>query len=347
MKKQLLIAAVAATMSIAATADVSITGDSYVSFASRKIGLANIGVNKNHDSQGVRLKVVGSTGDTKITAVIRNGSQTRVNEEPKEIDKNRGLHMDSLYVTTKVGPVNIKAGDYWGTIGLGARFSSRSKPNSFAASTKIGNWKVGMYTGDGSNSLGRDNNTNISTSGKVGPVTIGLVHNPKDFTDITLKGIFRDISVEVERWIDKTEVKNDTTFVRIGGKVNNFKWDVAQIRNDVVYSAFVENNDKFTPLGSMLIGKGARGGTATATVNVGDFTKILGVAVSTKLAGNTVKAIITKNTYGTIDEVTGTELIISRSVGGATFTANIAKLSGVEARNLNAANKGLRLDVKF
>jgi hypothetical protein len=53
----------------------------------------------------------------------------------------------------------------------------------------------------------------------------------------------------------------------------------------------------------MLVGKSARGGTSTAAASVGAFSKILGVSVSTKMAGNTIKAIYTKNTKGTVDKV--------------------------------------------
>jgi hypothetical protein len=54
----------------------------------------------------------------------------------------------------------------------------------------------------------------------------------------------------------------------------------------------------------MLVGVRARGITATAAAAVGEFSKILGVSVSTKMAGNTIKAIYTKNTMGTVDKVT-------------------------------------------
>jgi hypothetical protein len=61
----------------------------------------------------------------------------------------------------------------------------------------------------------------------------------------------------------------------------------------------------------LLVGTSARGVTATAAAAVGDFSKILGVSVSTKMAGNTIKAIYTKNTMGTVDKVTGAELIFT------------------------------------
>lgn len=380
MKKRLLIAAVAATMSVVATADISITGDAYVSFASQQV--ANT-TNSNDDNQRVRIKVVGSTGDTKVVAVIRNGSETRVNSHASNDDGGRGLHMDSLYMTTKAGPASIKVGDYWGTIGLGARSMGAAKKNALSVSTEAGGWKLGLFTANGSDSVADDgtntdtnvvvdngsDSTNINVSGKIGPVKVGVVHNPDSFTDLSAEVTFGGISIAAEMWDDTTAdtaTENDTTFIQISGKVASFNWDIASIENDK--GAFITDNagaiterpvadshatGKLAPLGSMLIGTNARGKTATAVADVTDFTKILGVAVSTKMAGNTIKVIYTKNTLGDSNKVTGKELIISRPLGGATLTANIGKISGLTAETnavfetSNASNKGLRLDVKF
>ncbi|BBB22417.1 conserved hypothetical protein [Abyssogena phaseoliformis symbiont OG214] len=353
MKKQLLIAAVAATMSVAATADISITGDAYISFATQKAG-ANYSINTNKNTQRVRLKLVGSTGDTKVVAVIRNDSTTRVDNDGDRASGNGSLHTDSLYITTKAGPVSIKVGDYWDTIGLGARSKGAGKKNALSVSTKVGGWTLGMFTSNASAADGSDS-TNVSASGKIGPVSVGLVHNPNSFTDLTAKATFGGISVAVERWDDKRTdiIDSDTTLIHVGGKSGNFKWDIAQIKNDVAAALGARNNastGKLAPLGSMLIGTAARGGTATAAADVSNFTRILGIAVSTKLAGNTVKVIYTKNTMGADDKVTGAELIVSRPLSGATLTANVAKLSGVEDSTLpygNVTNMGIRLDVKF
>ena len=662
MKKQLLIAAVAATMSVAATADISITGDAYTSFASQKTGHvgSNPEANANNDDQRVRLKIVGSAGDTKVTAVIRSGSETRVDSKPQEIS-GKGLHMDSLYLTTKIGPVDIKAGDYWGTVGLGARSMGAARKNALSLSTEVSGWTLGLVAANGSsvsesiaasiaaanianlanidaqtnlvdiklieslikkaaadggttttaaaakigsvekieksilavvrsvaittatdaaatntliqiataatatlatattdaatadalnslaadaaaaaadavatadaalvaattaadtasaNAIGsfpgettfiaeavalaakneanivalaaadalitvntlaadaalaattlatalatattlataaddavngdstaaalataiieadtvtiadvityadtaavnaalvaattaattaaaaaaaaafdaaaaaadaaaNDNFIHITAAGKIGPVAVGLVHNPDNFTDITAQATFAGVSIAAELWDDKTNQSNDTALVRLSGKVSGIKWEIAQIENDKASQARLATPDivdangdvvveavegrvirnaystgKLAPLGSMLIGTGARGHTATAAADVSDFTKILGIALSTELAGNTVKVIYTQSTLdinSVNDDITGTELIITRPLGGATLTANIGKISGISngtSRALggikgNATNTGLRLDVKF
>ncbi|SMN15535.1 hypothetical protein CRYPD_556 [uncultured Candidatus Thioglobus sp.] len=332
-------------------ADISITGDAYFSYASNKI---SGGTNKkgNEDNQRVRLKVVGSTGTTKVVAVIRNDGATRADKNGNKgiADAKSSLHMDSLYVTTKAGPVNIKAGDYWGTIGLGARSKGAAKSNALSLSTKVGPTTVGLFTANGSN--GGSNSTHVNISGKVYGTTVKLVHNPDNFTDISVKGTFGGVLVAAEQWKDKDDsgTDNDTTLIHVGGKMGAIKWDVAQIKNDEAATSGQRNSmatGKLAPLGSMLIGTAARGGTATAIADVSHFTKIMGVAINTKFAGNTIKAIYTRNTLGANDKLTGTELILTRPLGGAMLTLNMGNISGSDDSDNNKVNKGLRLDVKF
>jgi hypothetical protein len=93
----------------------------------------------------------------------------------------------------------------------------------------------------------------------------------------------------------------------------------------------------------------------TAVANVGQFTSIVGVAVSTKLLGNTVKSIYSSSQMptgvGSEEKVTDRELIVTRPLGGSKLTANFGKFSGFSDNSplkiMNASNKGLRLDVKF
>ncbi len=76
MKKQLLIAAVAATMSVAATADISIKGDAHFQYAN--IANDNTNVDTNSTRQRVRLHVTGKAGDTTVKLGLRNDGRTRV-----------------------------------------------------------------------------------------------------------------------------------------------------------------------------------------------------------------------------------------------------------------------------
>ncbi len=338
-----MIAAVAATMASVSMADISITGDAYIAYADNGISDVN-----TKNAKRVNINFKGKSGATTVIASARGDDQ--------DVDtRTSKLSLHQFYITTKVGPVDIKAGDFYGTVGLGAFSKSESKTDALMLSTKIGPAKVGVYTHDSATKTG---STDIFVSTKVAGTTVKLQHNAhsaKGWTNLMVKGTFNGISVAAENH-DSKENK-DVTLIHVGGKAAGINWDIAQLKNDEKGTGLSGNNNtKLAPLGSMLIGKGARGGTATAAANAGQFSKILGLAVKTKLAGNTVKAIFTKNTLfagaaiSTVeDKVTGMELILTRPLSGGMLTANLGKVSGANTDNkaLNATNKGLRFDVKF
>ncbi len=343
-----MIAAVAATMASVSMADISITGDAYIAYADNGINNEN-----TRNTKRININFKGKSGATTVVASARGDDQDSSTEADATRTKKLSLHQ--FYITTKVGPVDIKAGDFYGTIGLGAFSKGDKKTDALMLSTKIGPAKVGIYTHD---SAGVTGSTNIFASTKVAGTTVKLQHNAhsaKGWTNLMVKGTFNGISVAAENH-DSKENK-DVTLIHVGGKAAGINWDIAQLKNDEKGTGLSGNNNtKLAPLGSMLIGKGARGGTATAAANAGQFSKILGLAVKTKLAGNTVKAIFTKNTLfagaaiSTVeDKVTGMELILTRPLSGGMLTANLGKVSGANTDNdvLNATNKGLRFDVKF
>jgi len=345
--KKIMIAAVAATMTSVSMADVSITGDAYFSYADQAIGMG--AMSKTANTKRVNINVKGQSGNTTVVASARGDDQ-------KADTRTSKLSLHQFYVTTKAGPIDIKAGDFYGTIGLGAFSKSEKKTDALVLSTNIGPTKLGIYTNDSSK---MSSSTNIFASTKIAGAKVKVHHNPDSdtgWTNFMAKGTFGGILVAAENHAAKND--KDVTLVHIGGKVGSVSWDVAQVKNDMtdtgLSSKGTNNNSKFAPLGSMLIGKGARGGTSTAVANVGNFSEISGFAVSTKLAGNTVKGIFSKNTLfanaalGTVeDKITGMELILTRPLSGGMLTANLGKVSDADIDALNDTNKGVRFDVKF
>lgn len=338
-----MIAAAAAAMASVSMADISIKGDAYVAYSDKAIGVTG---SDTTNRKRVNLNVTGKSGASKVVVSLRVDDKAE-NVRSNSSATNVGLHTHQFYITTKAGPVNIKAGDFYGTVGLGAWTKSTSKTDAVSLSTKIGPVKLGMFTAEN----GTPGTTNVSIAGKIAGATVKFVSNPNaKWTDLSLKGTFNGILVAAESFKRKakgSKAKETISLVHVGGKVGGVKWDVAQYKNEDARASSGSNNAKFAPLGSMLVGKSARGGTETAAANIGQFSKILGVAVSTKLAGNTIKAIFAKDTLGKGDKLTGTELILTRSMSGGKLTANLGKVSGSDDSKLNATNKGLRFDVKF
>ncbi|BAS67974.1 hypothetical protein [Bathymodiolus septemdierum thioautotrophic gill symbiont] len=350
--KKLMIAAVAATMASASQADISIKGDAYIQYADNAIGRTAASADTTANRKRVNLNITGKSGATTVVISLRNDDNNNTGAVGGTGASGGTIKTHQFYMTTKVGPVNVKVGDFYGTIGLGATSKGASKKDALVLSTKFGATKVGLYTHDNSNAAG---STNVFASTKISGATVKVQHNPNSeagWTNLMAKGTFGGILVAAEKLSAKA-ANSDTTLIHIGGKASGVKWDVAHLKNG---TAINDGNAKFAPLGSMLVGTGARGGTSTAVANSNDFSKITGLAVSTKVAGNTIKAIFTSlktastgaSPTGVLeDTVKGAELILTRAMSGGKLTVNLGKLSGSTNTDANATNKGLRFDVKF
>ncbi|WXT99943.1 MAG: hypothetical protein Ctma_0649 [Catillopecten margaritatus gill symbiont] len=356
--KKIMIAAVAATMASVSMADISIKGDAYIQYADNAIGKADNADDTTANRKRINLNVTGKSGATSVVISLRNDDNNNTGAVEGTGASGGNIKTHQFYLTTKVGPVDIKAGDFYTTTGLGAVYKGASFSDALDLSTKVGNATIGVLTTDNSNAAG---GTAVYASTKIANVDVMIEHSADKnevnadslgYTNIAAKGTFNGISVAAEKNNSKVDEAN-TTLIHVGGKANGIKWDVAQLKNgDAIHAG----NAKFAPLGSMLVGTAARGGTSTAVADSGDFSKITGVAVSTKLAGNTVKAIYTNlKTSGTgtspttvlNDTIKGTEIILTRALSGGKLTVNLGKISGSESDTANATNTGVRFDVKF
>jgi len=100
MKKQIIAAAVAATMTSVALADIAITGTTKVNFTAVDYddNDSTNTVTTEHD-----LKIVGKNGDTTVNFGL-------------EVDDgdtaDNGLDTTDVYLTTKIGDINVKAGEW-------------------------------------------------------------------------------------------------------------------------------------------------------------------------------------------------------------------------------------------
>ena len=366
-------------------ADISIKGDAYLQYADKGIGQSG---STTVNTKRVNLNVIGKFGVTKVVASFRTDDQNA--------NRSSASNLHQFYITTKVGPVNVKAGDFYSTIGLGAWSKGEKSTDALSLSTKVGPVTLGIYTTNGGTASSEGlatitipavaavaavpatattpavaavaavpahtvnvptidhvhvaSTTHVSIAADIAGAKVKIINNPKaKWTNLSAKGTFGGILVAAEHHKQKaagtsTNVEQKVTLLHVGGKVGAVKWDVAQYKNK---DAAAAHNAKFAPLGSMLVGTKARGVTATAIANTGMFSKILGASVSAKMAGNTIKAIYTKNTIGANDKVTGAELIFTRAMSGGKLTANLAKLSGSDTEASNATNRGVRFDVKF
>ena len=149
MKKQLLIAAVAATMTSAAMADISISGNA--KFEYQNVETTGVAINVNQTNTEVNLKLRGQSGDTSVVVDVAS-------------DGNSALVVEDQYLTTKVGDVTVKAGNHTtGTSSILGEIDEGGRSNNkVTLSTTLGGAKV--YVGNGGSSTGSTGFTTINNN---------------------------------------------------------------------------------------------------------------------------------------------------------------------------------------
>ena len=95
MKKQLLIAAVAATMTSAAFADISLTGSMKVNYTNTEYN--DTTASTNNVVNETDLVLTGSNGATKVHVEL-------------SVDGNSGTNTEDVWLSTKIGDVAVKTG---------------------------------------------------------------------------------------------------------------------------------------------------------------------------------------------------------------------------------------------
>ena len=185
MKKQIIAAAVAASLSAVALADVAITGSAKVNWTSTddggQSGTAGATRVMTHE---LDYNVVGKSGDTAFHANIES-TRTGGVQKPASGTAEYGFHVKNQYMTTKVGNFDVK----------------------------MGNW----YNGDSNLNNGKAQDSQVQIGTSMGPASVTLNHMPKsgsDHNEIHLKTELAGIKVGIER-----ENTNDHMIYNLSGEL--------------------------------------------------------------------------------------------------------------------------------
>jgi len=300
MKKQLLIAAVAATMTSAAMADVSITGNAKFEYFNTQTST----VSTNKTNTEVNLGVKGKNGDTSVVANLEFNTHGA--------DSSGAIDVEDLYMTTKVGDVTVKGGNYAsGTSGLLGEIDEGGRANNkVTLSTTINGVKV--YAGNsGTASTGAsqiNGNMFVGVSAKVAGFTVQAKHNSPTVDSFGIAGDVAGFGVRLETKQNDT-ANSDVTFGQIDKKVGDLALTLAWLD--------VDNTDSLVGETDSAIFAVENGGKASARDN-------MQVSAKTSVAGNTVtvkSGSIDKGISSTAD-LDYTQIAVSRGLAsGATFAA--------------------------
>jgi hypothetical protein len=324
MKKQLLAAAIASTVSAAALADISITGNAKYEYFSKQTGSA---ASTDTSNTEVNLSFKGKTGDTAVvlnmefnthgdvsitdtdtaTAVVltNNGTIADIpglgsevdsvtNATPAENGSRGHLDIEDMYMTTKVGDISVKAGNWVsGTTSLGGEIDDDTRANNkIDMRTTLGGATVyagnsGAVAGAGETALNRNMYAGVVFNAAGNKIELKKVSNTRDA--IGLNGSIAGVNYRLEQIDDDTD--GDTVFGNITTEMNGVSLGYAWIDADKVGTLSQWDSDIFAVEAGGSDYKGTSDGQQQITV-------------STNVDGNkvTVKSgTIDKGTSATVD----------------------------------------------
>ena len=313
MKKQLLIAAVAATMTSVAMADISIAGSAKANFT--VVDFEDTQVNTNTISREMDLFITGKNGDTTVVMNIANDTLGAA-----------GLVTEDSYVATKLGDVAVKVGA-WDNGNNALRASARTDAH-LAASTTLGGVTI-TYDGYGD---AADDSVKLAADISGVAVSYKQLATGEDIDVSTTVG-----GVKVSYLaLNRDTANTDRSVVEVSGSFNGVDIKVAQA--DADSGATIEGD---TWMGDF---EGNTSGAYDLTANQ-DVTSI---SLKTQVAGNTVEFRNSK-----IDGVSGADtsfnkFIVTRPLAnGTTFEATYTDLDDDGSTTTDSSTLDLELAVKF
>jgi len=320
MKKQLLIAAVAATMATVSIADVSITGGAKINFTNTDTTNDDSVNQFNHD---IDFTLAGKNGDTSVSVTVANETIGATTTTDTVFD------VENAYVASKVMGANVKVGQWAGA------------DSNMANGTRSAGKFSADYTLEGVKVQFEDQSTgskSITLSGSVADVAVSHEMFQNDDTDTTVSGSFGGVNAKYRSIQDDSDSTNgDKRSFALSTEVNGITLSYNDV--DVKGTGQTSSDDWF----------GTFGGTCTTTSTVENtcFNEASGFGVSTALAGNTVtlKSYDIKETSTATDD-SYTKVVVNRPLaGGATFEMTYTDKD--DAAGTDVETLDLELAVKF
>ena len=288
MKKQLLIAAVAATMTSVAIADISITGGMKANYKSTETA----GVNANTITTETDLQVTGKTGGTTVYMELNHDSSDGLSTAD-----NPNFNVEDVWMKTSIAGATVKVGTWNGSDSLVSRDSDRAA-GKFDVRTTVSGVTVIV---DGS----ADANKNITFKGDVAGVAASYKIDDEGADEYKLSTTMNGVTVAYHN-VDDLDATASTgkSSLMVSGAVQGFDLSYAQADTDS--GATIDSDSYF-------------GDTTAFATTVAQGSDISGFGISTKIAGNTVsaKSITVENTATDTDIV---KFVVTRPLAaGATL----------------------------
>jgi len=325
MKKQLLIAAVAATMTSVAMADISLTGDAKVNYTN--VDSQSDVNDSNTFKHDINLTLQGSNGGTGV--LVRTSTKE---DTYQDNTASTALTLEDAYVTSKIGDVNVKFGQYNNTSDSMISNATNSTINSgrFTADTTIGGVKITYVDQNASaeSVILSGEVSGVAISHKMGNAGAGSTN---DYTDTKISGSVAgiDLYYRTKQFNDAGDSTNsDMDVIKVSGEFNGVSMTYAQAEADHASDTF---------------------GMDSVFGEYSDVNNTKGFKASTAIAGNTV-AVSVYEIAATATAVSDdyTKFVVTRPLAsGATFEATYTDKDAAAGSTADSTTLDLELAVKF
>ena len=337
MKKQLLIAAVAATMTSVAMADISISGSANIKMAGKALSTDAAAVQTS--SQNMDIDITGSNGATKVFAHLDIDNAATGGGLDTSSTEGGTINVDKLYMTTAIGSVNVKAGDWSSCVGMVEGVQKCvTTDNSISLSTKVGGYTIGVSGG-----MSDDSATNsLAISGKVAGFDVKIKESEHTYTDIAVKGdlaIGTGTGFYVEH-MNRDAADSDATLIAAHTVVNGVTLKAASYEADVTGLGL--NTGDIRPLGTSLVGDyHTRHADTLATIK-----DIKGVGANMDIQGNNVNVVVGEYDTAALNGLDFADIVVTRKLAaGTTLDMSYGKID--TSATADTTNYGAIINVKF
>ena len=321
MKKQLLIAAVAATMTSVAFADISITGAAQVNYTNTD---NDSGSSSNTITHDFDLKITGKSGATSVVMDIENtdanadASDVTTAAAVEDIKTDNELNVKNAYMSTSIAGVNVKMGTWYGTdslLGNGSQTEDQVSLDTTISGVKV-QYEDNMAT------------SSITLSGTVAGVAVS--HEIFDAkTDTSVSGSFGGVNVAY-RSVADDRANSDKSSLEVSTEMQGVTLTYAKVDVDTANQG---TSDAFF---------GEIGSAASGSTTNNDMQDASGFGIKTSMAGNTLD--LKSYEVGTTDYI---KLVATRPLAsGATLEATYLTADAVAAAS-DKTSLDLELRVAF
>jgi len=330
--KKLIAAAVATSVSAIALADVSITGNLKANYVHTDYQLSTKNDSDVFSHEG-NLSIKGKSGDTSV--VMNFGA---IDGTTNTTNVTGTVTSEDVYLTTKIGDVNVKMGT-WDNGDNALRSSARS--SKVQMTTSLGGFDLGYLNGNGGTSSDSNQNDEVTIGTSLGGVNVS--YTAKDGGE-TIKASTSLGGVNVSYLGLPSDTANkDRSLIELSTELSGVGIKIGK--------AEAETSARIT--GDSWLGdyERATSTAADSSTDAYDLTNgqdVTGIELSTNVAGNAVKF---RNVN--IDDVAGDDtsfnkLIVTRPLAsGAILEVVYTDLADDAQTATDAETLDIELQVKF